>query len=315
MTVMAAQQPEFTLNLLGRFELRREGRVVRATPATQRLLAFVATRTVTVTVGRTVTAQTRWPDTCDVRAAANLRLTLWRLRHEQDGPVRCRANGLDLGPDTTVDLHAVHARTAVLDAAADHGEDEAGHLKPEVLRHDVLPDWSDEWLLTTHEWFHQVRLHALEALCVRHCRRGRFNAALEVGLAAIACEPLRESAHRAVVGGHLAEGNPAEALRQYQMYRRLLDTELGLPPPQQFRALIAHGPRGYGLFKNKEDGRLRVVFGGRLTAWGCSRRCDATRGKRVPCRTNAPTSRSRPRRGCWLALTEPSTWRAGCGRC
>jgi DNA-binding SARP family transcriptional activator len=58
-------------------------------------------------------------------------------------------------------------------------------------------------------------------------------------LAAVACEPLRESTHRAVVRAHLAEGNPAEALRQYRSYRQLLNDELGLPPSRQFQELIA----------------------------------------------------------------------------
>jgi DNA-binding SARP family transcriptional activator len=58
-------------------------------------------------------------------------------------------------------------------------------------------------------------------------------------MAAIACEPLRESAHRAVVRVHLADGDPAEALRQYRLHLRLLNSELGLPPSPQFRTLIA----------------------------------------------------------------------------
>jgi DNA-binding SARP family transcriptional activator len=53
-------------------------------------------------------------------------------------------------------------------------------------------------------------------------------------------EPLRESAHRAVIEVHLAEGNPGEALRQYDLYRRLLRVELGLSPSQAIRSLVAH---------------------------------------------------------------------------
>jgi DNA-binding SARP family transcriptional activator len=141
-----------------------------------------------------------------------------------------------LDPSTTVDIHAVHEKTTALSSVPDRG----WNLDPANLRHDVLPDWTDEWLLPTREWFRQIRLHALEALCARHCRYGRFDTALEAGLAAVDCEPLRESAHRAIVRVHLAEGNPAEALRQYDLYRRLMNSELGLRPSQQFRALISH---------------------------------------------------------------------------
>lgn len=38
---------------------------------------------------------------------------------------------------------------------------------------------------------------------------------------------------------HIAEGNLAEALRQYDIYRRLMRAEFGLPPFPQFRRLIA----------------------------------------------------------------------------
>jgi DNA-binding SARP family transcriptional activator len=37
---------------------------------------------------------------------------------------------------------------------------------------------------------------------------------------------------------HLAEGNPAEALRQYESYRRLVRDELGLAPTGEIRALV-----------------------------------------------------------------------------
>ena len=68
---------------------------------------------------------------------------------------------------------------------------------------------------------------------------GRYPAALAVGLAAVQSEPLRESAHRRVIEVHLSEGNHAEALRQYQTFRRLLADELGLPPSPAMRALVA----------------------------------------------------------------------------
>lgn len=56
--------------MLGGFELRRAGRVVAATPAAQRLLAYVATRT--RASDRAATAAVLWPDLPDARAAANL---------------------------------------------------------------------------------------------------------------------------------------------------------------------------------------------------------------------------------------------------
>jgi DNA-binding SARP family transcriptional activator len=42
-----------------------------------------------------------------------------------------------------------------------------------------------------------------------------------------------------VIEVHLAEGNPAEALRQYESYRRLVRDELGLTPTAEIRSLVA----------------------------------------------------------------------------
>jgi hypothetical protein len=41
-------------------------------------------------------------------------------------------------------------------------------------------------------------------------------------LAAIAAEPLRESAHRCLIEAHIAEGNSSEAQRHQDLFRRRL---------------------------------------------------------------------------------------------
>ncbi|HYF72533.1 MAG TPA: bacterial transcriptional activator domain-containing protein, partial [Nocardioides sp.] len=95
------------------------------------------------------------------------------------------------------------------------------------------------WLLGAQEAFRQKRLHALERSAAVLCGDGRFTDALDAGLGAVQSEPLRESAHCRVIEVHLAEGNQAEALRQYDHYRRLLAAELGLRPSPGIRRLVA----------------------------------------------------------------------------
>jgi DNA-binding SARP family transcriptional activator len=58
-----------------------------------------------------------------------------------------------------------------------------------------------------------------------------------VGLAGVEAEPLRESAHRAVIKAHLAMGNRAEALRQYKRYAEVIRRELNLEPSPDLRSL------------------------------------------------------------------------------
>ena len=66
----------------------------------------------------------------------------------------------------------------------------------------------------------------------------RHGEAVVAGLAAVHAEPLRESAHRALIVAHLAAGNRNEAARQYDRCRRVLADELALRPSADLRRLI-----------------------------------------------------------------------------
>jgi DNA-binding SARP family transcriptional activator len=219
----------FRLRLLGRFELSCGGRALSVSPAGERLLAYLGLRP--EPVSRSAVAAALWPDCTDTRAAANLRSTLWRLHERQPATPVCHHDGfVALAPQMTVDLN---------DLAEQLDRSFIGEVSIAALRQDVLPDWPEEWLIATREWFRQIRLRTLEALSDRHRAAGRMDAALAAGLAAVSGDPLRESAHRRLTQVHIAEGNFAEALRQYQSYRRLARAELGLPPSPQFRTLVA----------------------------------------------------------------------------
>ncbi|MFD7702784.1 BTAD domain-containing putative transcriptional regulator [Streptomyces caelestis] len=224
------------LGLLGGFTLRAGARPLSTPPAGQRLLAYLAIQH--DPVPRAKAAHTLWPDADDAHAAACLRSALWRLPHTDPYLVDHPAGTLALATDVDVDTHELERQAAVL--ASPQPIDPPDLPDPHALCHDLLPEWSDEWLLAHREWLRQLRLRALERLCVRHREAGALDAALGTAMAAIACEPLRESAHRLVATVHLADGNVSEALRQYELYRRLLRDELGLAPTPKFRRLLAH---------------------------------------------------------------------------
>jgi DNA-binding SARP family transcriptional activator len=123
----------------------------------------------------------------------------------------------------------------------------------------LLPACYDEWVLTERERFRQLRLHALEALCDRLTARGRYGEAIDAGLAAVCAEPLRESGHRAVIKAHLAEGNNAEARRQYETYRKVLRDELGVEPSPGLRDMTIPACRvGFALRRPREEGNFSL---------------------------------------------------------
>ena len=212
------------LELLGHFRLIHGGRPVRVPAGGQRLLAFLA-----VAAGpqrREHVAWTLWSDHSDARALASLRTALWRLPRPGGRPLFTDTdNDLELAPDVDVDWWR-RAREAREVAG---GKRRASADLVDALRSDLLPSWYEEWLGPEQERYRQLRLHALEASSDRLLARGLAFDALCSGLAAVACEPLRESAHRCVIAAHLAAGNVAEATRQCESYLRLL-TAAGLRP-------------------------------------------------------------------------------------
>ncbi|MFE5770353.1 BTAD domain-containing putative transcriptional regulator [Streptomyces sp. NPDC056485] len=117
---------------------------------------------------------------------------------------------------------------------------------PAVLFGDgeLLAGWDDDWVVLERERLRQLRLHALDALAHGLVREGRHALALETALTSVRTEPLRESAHRAVVAAHLAEGNMQEAVRHYVAFWRLLDEELGVAPSALFARQLQSGAAG-----------------------------------------------------------------------
>jgi DNA-binding SARP family transcriptional activator len=223
------------LRLLGGFELRVGARPVALSLGPQRLLAYLALHARPAT--RSCVAGTLWPEAAEERAAANLRSTLWRIRRTRLPLVSTEGSCLCLEPRVRVDVRdCIGAARRLLEPEPTRIDlDSAMEVS---LGRDVLPDWDDDWALLERERFRQIRLHALERRCDLLTARGRISEAIEAGLTVVAAEPLRESAHRALIRAHLAEGNRAEALRQFELYRRLMRDDLGLDPSPEIAALV-----------------------------------------------------------------------------
>lgn len=221
------------LTLLDSFELACDGEPVRVPMSGQRVLAFLALHE--HPLQRLYVAGSLWLDLPEQRAYASLRSALWRLHRCGHCLVDVSAQQLALGRDVDVDLRASEALAR---RALDTSNPDALDLEASALRGDLLPDWYEDWVLVERERYRQLRLGALETLCARLTRAGRLHEALELALAAVAGEPLRESAHRAVVCVHLEDGNVSEALRQYRLYRQLLNGQLGLEPSERMQVLV-----------------------------------------------------------------------------
>jgi DNA-binding SARP family transcriptional activator len=232
------------IQLFGSFRLTVDGVTAPVPLGVQRLLAVLALRE---RMSRARAAGVLWPEAVQLQAQANLRKVCWRLPAAVPGHelVQCVGHELQLHPGVSSDVGeltaAVHRRGAV-----GPGRGLRPHLpragllrdlaRPEAV--DLLPEWDAPWLDDERERLRQLRLHALEEWSARLAEQGDYTLALEVALTVLASDPLRESAHRAVIRVHLAEGNVQEARRTLASCAAVLDREIGVAPSEQTVALV-----------------------------------------------------------------------------
>ena len=229
-----ATDPSYVLRLLGGFELVVDGRRFHLPRAEQRLLACLALAE--RPQPRSRLAGRLWPEAAEPRALARLRTSLWRLRQPGQLLLDGTADEIGLGEAVVVDVHDLTdlARRFLDEPTAD---DDARFAELADAG-ELLPEWDDEWVAPNRERFRQIRLHALESLGERLAEEGRYGRAVEVSLAVVADDPLRESAQRVLIRIYVAEGNVHEAVARYRAYRVTMREELGLEPSPQMEALI-----------------------------------------------------------------------------
>lgn len=216
------------LELMGGFQLQIDGKTLNVPHGGQRLLALLAVRGPTQ---RAVIAGTLWPDASEARASGNLRSVRWRLPWPE--AVISRGRDLALNPTLTVD---VASRLGA-------GRQAVPDRPPSDFVTELLPGWDETWLDLPREQLRESGLQALERRGVAMLADGHLFDALACATCAISVDPLREPAYRLLVEVHLAEGNPAAAMRVVRDYADLLERELGLAPSSQMHALLRQLPR------------------------------------------------------------------------
>jgi DNA-binding SARP family transcriptional activator len=206
-------------------------------PSSQRVIGALALRQ--HEVDRSILGAALYPDAQTSQVSANLRTALWRTKQASGrGIVHIHDQRLRLAKDIHVDLHfwRQRARSVVEQRVADLDHNVAEAV--EALSQELLPAWNEEWLILERQRWDHLRLHALEFLAEDFAKCGRHLDALEAGHAALAIEPYRESAYRALIRAYIAEGNSASALALYHRCQRLLMRDLGVRPTPQIQALM-----------------------------------------------------------------------------
>ena len=247
-----ADPPSATLHLLGELLLESPAGWAPLPEGGKRLLVLLALNR--RRLDRRWAAGVLWPDGSDERAAGNLRSSIWRLRGAGFDVIEADRTCLKLADDVAVDVELVDRWAARATEGTPHGDDL--HVHPDCIEAlDLLPGWYDDWVVMSRERLRHRVLHALEALSRVLSRQGRHYEAIEAAILAARVEPLRDSAQRALIRAHLAEGNWIEGQRSCRIYIDLLRTELGIEPHPDLLAVLA---RPWAFCTHADPSHLRV---------------------------------------------------------
>jgi DNA-binding SARP family transcriptional activator len=198
-----------------------------------KVVAYTALESRPVT--RRTLAGALWPRSSRQRAHGALRTTLYRAQGIEHALV-VGSEAVGLAPGVSVDIQDVLRsvpRRGSPDPAAP-----INRVPIEWLSKELLPEWCDDWVVPERERFRLLALATLEDLSARYAERGDSMFAVDCAMAAVRLDPVRESAHRALMAAHLTTGNASEALQQYDSYRKFLAAELSLEPSPQMAALV-----------------------------------------------------------------------------
>lgn len=220
----AATSPtRISLDLLDGFRLHIGARAVEVSDMGQRLVAYVALGGRPLC--RSLVAGTLWPEKTEVRAAANLRTTLWRLNALGPTPtITCKGSSLALAAGVRLDVAVVEQHGwALIEGRAD---------KPlavpyDSFAHELLPGWYDDWVIVARERLAQLQIRFLEALVNWMREQGDFARAIDLAMRLVAFDPLRERSQLTLIRALLEEGSWGRARWQAQQYCLVLDDTFG----------------------------------------------------------------------------------------
>jgi DNA-binding SARP family transcriptional activator len=235
------------VRVIGCFGLRVDGVRVDVSAVPARIVAYLAVHPVPVC--RSTLASVLWPDVPRDRALGNLRSALWRLPGGSRAAVSEDGGSLRLAEDVRCDLGSAlrGVRTSRRELSA---EPELRDLLAWAWRDELLAGWYDDWVLEARDTLQVRRAVYLEDLANASRSAGRRADSLMYATLAVGAQPLRESAHRALLRAHIDLGHVGEAWGLYREFETMLHQEVGARPSSGTVALVASLPA---------DGRVEVA--------------------------------------------------------
>jgi predicted ATPase/DNA-binding SARP family transcriptional activator len=226
-----------TIRLFGPFEVLVNGDPLARlrTRKGQWLLALLTLRA-GCDLDRAWLAGTLWPDSPEPRAFNNLRVALADLRRAL-GPEANRLRS-PAARSLRLDLTGMEADVVAFDRAINSGAMPSLERAVTLYRGPLLEGCAEEWVFAERQSREQAYLRALETLAEQALASGNLMAAEGYLRRAIAVDPLRESAQRALMQALAAGSNYASALLAYRELRLRLHRELNAAPDPETQAVF-----------------------------------------------------------------------------
>jgi predicted ATPase/DNA-binding SARP family transcriptional activator len=187
-------------------------------------------------VDRALLVATLWPDSPETQALSNLRRSLTDLRRAL-GPEAGRLRS-PTSHTLALELSGAEVDVVAFDEAIRRGDPASLQRAVALYRGPLLEGCAEEWAFQERQIHEQAYLGALEALANQALTRAEPGAAERLLRQAVAVDPLRESAQRALMQALAAGGNYAAALLAYRELRLRLHREINCEPDPETRALF-----------------------------------------------------------------------------
>jgi DNA-binding SARP family transcriptional activator len=224
------------MRLFGPIEVQVDGRPLPRLRSRKGhwLLALLALRH-GAEVDRAWLAGVLWPDSGEPQALAGLRNSLMDLRRAL-GAQAARLQSPSLHT-LCLDLEGAEVDVLRFDGAIAAGDSVSLERAVALYRGPLLEGCVEEWVPQERETRAQACLAALERLAAEAEARSDPMAAERCLRRAVAMDPTRETAGRALMRLLAASGNYAAATQTYRDLRLLLHRELNVEPDAETRAL------------------------------------------------------------------------------
>ncbi|KUN24149.1 transcriptional regulator [Streptomyces antibioticus] len=241
---------EMRFGVLGPVEVLRDGAALELGPRQRRLLLV----RLLIEDGRPVSQDTLlndlWPTDRPTGAASSVRAHVSRLRAVLDPVRQGRSAMLVSGPSGYALKVPREARdTALFEEAVGRARDALRARQLPAARQEseaALALWRGEALAEAGEHAFAIRERARldsafddakELRATILVQQGETELAIDVAEGLVLKAPLRETSWALLMRALYAAGRPVEALKQYERFRDMLATELGLDPSPQLRDL------------------------------------------------------------------------------